>query len=208
MNEPNYFNNVSKWKRVSILEFIKNDNSYIWVEKCKLWADILIDGKKNLFSQVGIGARNAIFVITHNDSITMFDAIKYQNKHYLITQIDDLEKKYKKITAAEALLANCKFQGVEYTKDKYNRPIAQELPCISFEACFTEKYVGYTETPVSANTETILVAITPKIIDLNVGDAIEVLDESTVKNGFYIVQKVHKLDEYKNEYEVLLKDDV
>ena len=208
MNEPNYFNNVSKWKRVSILEFIKNDNSYIWLEKCKLWADILIDGKKNLFSQVGIGARNAIFVIRYNDSITLFDAIKYQNKHYLITQIDDLEKKYRKITAAEALLANCKFKGVEYLKDKYNRPIAQELPCISFEACFTEKYVGYTETPVSANTETILVAITPKIIDLNVGDAIEVLDGSTVKNGFYIVQKVHKLDEYKNEYEVLLKDDV
>lgn len=210
MSQNEYFKNISNWEKIELLTYAQDLNNYIWAwafEK-KIWADVTLDGKKNLFSQVGIGARNAIFVIRNLNKISLNHAIKYKNKYYFITLIENIDDHYKKITAAEMLVVDCKHTSIEYRLNEYNRPVENKKDTISFQCCITEKYIQYTETPVSANTETMLVAITPKVIDLNVGDAVEVLDESTVKNGFYIVQKVHKLDEYKNEYEVLLRDDV
>ncbi|MEA5085098.1 MAG: hypothetical protein VB018_13270 [Lachnospiraceae bacterium] len=193
---------IGRFERVKLLQLVKEDNVYQWQAVQGVWAEFKADGGKNLFSANGIGARNATFILRRFNGITLFNAFKYNGKHYFLTLIENLDRMYRKVTAAEIEPTICSYTPKVYSKDEYNRPTEIEGEEIIFPACITEKFVGYTQTAVTAKTEVTFVFVTPKEIVLFVGDEI-VADGKT-----YQIEKVHLLDEYKNEYEATVKGDV
>lgn len=70
-----------------------------------------------------------------------------------------------------------------------------------FEGYITEKYTGYLEEKINTISIQKYILIVPKVIDLSVGDVVVMEGEA------YNIQDTHKLDDYLNEYEIVLKKD-
>ncbi|MCI1958185.1 MAG: hypothetical protein LKJ25_01000 [Clostridia bacterium] len=189
-------------ERAGILTYVKNSNTYSWQETRKIWVRFSEDGKNNIFSSVGIGARNAVFYVRRPHKITLLNAIKYRQCHYFITLIEDIDIMYSKVTAAKIEPVECSYKPVEYEKNEYNRPVKKEGEVISFTACLTEKYTGKEVQPVTAVSSTTYVFVTPKIIELKTGNVIK------AKSLTWLIEKCHTLDRYKNEYEAITRSEV
>ena len=65
----------------------------------------------------------------------------------------------------------------------------------------TEKYVRFDSLTPQDVTETTYVLVTPKPVTLHTGEVV------TVGTDAFCVQIGHTLDPYKNEYEVVRKED-
>ena len=75
-----------------------------------------------------------------------------------------------------------------------------------FPGILTEKYVRYAPEETYAKTETAYVLVTPKLISLSPGDLVTVREGAA--EGVYNVQVCHVLDPFKNEYEIVRRQDV
>lgn len=184
--------------RINILALSRVDRVYTWEVIDTVWAKYEDLNKTNLFSKVGIGVKSAKFTIRKRN-LTLFEAIRWQGKHYFITDIVEIDRMYLEVTAAQIEPRVCIAKRITSVKDQYNRPIPSEPEIIAtFPACLVEKYLGYQQQKPQAMNEITYVLVTPKIIQLEVGDLVEIGEDT------YNVQIVHELDEYKNEYEITI----
>jgi len=189
-------------ERSTILKLKQEENKYFWANNGGVWVQVVFDGKKNLFSAVGAGVRNGVFTMRLGCPVGMENALFYRGKHYFITNIKDLDRFYMEVTAAEVEPTPCSYMERIVTWDEYNRPVEKDGETIAFPACITEKYAGFSQNSISAESEVTLVMVTPKVIDLPVGGSVQIGDKP-----FY-VEAAHNLDAYKNEYEISQRRDV
>lgn len=198
MNNPGKFN-----EKIDFMEFVKNENTFIWESKSTLWAKVEQLKGNNIFSQVGIGVKSIKFTIRKKSGLTLHNAFKWNKKHCFVTDIIDIDRMYYEVTAAliEPKICSVKRDG-EQKLDELNRPVYVSSVIITFPGCLTEKYIGYNQEKPMAVTETKYVLVVPKAIELNPGETVTVADTQ------YEVTIPHILDEYKNEYEITVKEDV
>lgn len=83
----------------------------------------------------------------------------------------------------------------------FNRPTKELKAIYDFEGYITEKYTGYLEEKINTISIQNYILIVPKVIDLNIGDIVIMEGEA------YNIQDTHKIDDYINEYEIVLKKD-
>ncbi len=189
--------------RISVLDVAKIGDTYAWEQTASTWAKAEQLKSNNIFSQVGIGVKAVKFKIRERNTLTLHNAFRWQGKHCFLTDIVGVGRMYYEVTAAliEPHICTVERTG-EPILNELNRPVYNESKTISFPGCLTEKYIGHTQGEPMAITEIRLVVVTPKVIELSVGEIV------TINNTPYTVIIPHTLDEYKNEYEIMARSDV
>lgn len=155
-----------------------------WVTLRRAWAQVEQTTKTNLFSKVGVGARDAAIVI-RRQSLTLHQALRWKGRHLFLTSITHRDRNYLDVAAALVDLVGCRSEDG-----------------VRFPGVITEKYAKWDQPePYSVNQLTY-VLVTPKGIVLQRGGLVAVMGVN------YEVQVAHALDPYKTEYEIVRTEDL
>lgn len=218
MSDINFQKKAIK-ERAELLRINNSDGVYKWEKLKSIYVDYKSDSYKNIFSASGKGSLGGKFTVRRNKTISIYDAIKFRNSFFLITQIET-EGLYSTVTAAEVNDCMCRYTERRFEKNELNRPVEIKGKELVFAACMLEKYTGFSNTDVSTEIKTQYTAITPKDIELDEGAVIECCIKDNngiwsvekeiygIKGGFYTVTNVHRMNKYFNEYELLGRTDV
>ena len=175
--------------RVELLELVETDGTFGWQVRKRTWAKAELSEKTNLFSKVGVGARQVVFTL-RRQPLSLHEAIRWRGRHCFLTSIVPDGLGHLTVSAALVDLVPC----VGCANKTPRGP--------AFPGVLTEKYLKHDqETPMATNTLTY-VLVTPKAIALEPGPLVEVAGTA------YKVTVAHTLDEYKNEYEITRKGDL
>jgi len=178
---------------------------YEWTTKRTAWMKVTPDGRRNLFSSIGIGARNAEIVM-RTQPISLYDAVEWRGEHLFLTSL--VVGDHGRITGQAALVpvTEClaRTEG-EVGRDDRNRPTIGARQEVRFPGCVTETYAAYDRDESHGVSCAALVLVAPKAVPLlKAGDLVTLGGQ---RGGPYEVQAVHGLDPYKNEYEIVRKED-
>ena len=176
-----------------------------WVAVRRAWAQVEQTDKTNLFSKVGVGARDAAIVL-RTQPLTLHNALRWKGQHLFLADITKRDRNHLYAGAALVSVVRCIGQGHTITVGAGNRPVKTETPPVTFPGVLTEKYVKYEKEDTFAKSRRGLVLVTAKPIRLREGDLVTV--QAGPAAAVYNVQACHVLDEYKNEYEVEFSRDV
>lgn len=181
---------------VSILSLTLANAVYSWAETRRTWAKAEPQSGKNLFSQVGDGAKSVKFTVRKQD-LTLHNAFRWHGNFCFLTDITELDSLHDTVTAAMIEPKTCiKLQGDDQ-QDDLNRPDESEpKPVLTFPGCLVEKYQGFQKLNPQSQVSVTYVLVTPKEIALAGGDLLK------IDGLLYSVQIVHNLENYKNEYEI------
>lgn len=181
---------------VSVLSLTLANAIYSWAEIHQTWAKTELQAGKNLFSQVGDGAKSVKFTV-RKQNLTLYNAFQWHDNFCFLTDITEIDHMYYEVTAAMIEPKTCaKLQG-DGQQDDFHRPDKSEpQPVLTFPGCLVEKYQGFQKLNPQSQMVTTYVLVTPKEIELAGGDLLKIGDL------IYNVQIVHDLDTYKNEYEI------
>ncbi|WP_130869189.1 hypothetical protein [Intestinimonas massiliensis (ex Afouda et al. 2020)] len=176
-----------------------------WVTLRRAWAQVEQTAKTNLFSKVGVGARDAAIVI-RRQKLTLHNALRWRGQHLFLTSITHRDRNHLDVGAALVEPVVCTAQSYTTRVGTGNRPEKAEQPPVTFPGILTEKYVRYEQEDTYAKARRGLVLVTPKVIELSEG-ALVTVTEGPAK-AVYNVQARHVLDPYKHEYEMDFSRDV
>lgn len=176
-----------------------------WVTLRRAWAQVEQTAKTNLFSKVGVGARDAAIVI-RRQALTLHNALRWRGQHLFLTAITQRDRNHLDVGAALVGPVACTARSYTTRVGTGNRPEKEEQPPVTFPGILTEKYVRYEQEDTYAKARRGLVLVTPKAIELSEG-ALVTVTEGPAK-AVYNVQARHVLDAYKNEYEMDFSRDV
>ena len=77
-----------------------------WTPIRRAWASITFQPKTNLFSKVGIGARDAA-VVVRRQSLTLHNALRWGDIHLFLTAIVPMGRNHLDVDAAVVEVAQC-----------------------------------------------------------------------------------------------------
>lgn len=193
-------------ERLELLELRETEiGTWEWVSTGRLWAQVEVDGVKNLFSSVGIGTRNAKLVL-RTRPLNLHQALRWKEQHLFLTGITKLDRMYLSVQAAMVEPVACLATRTEDTVGEAGRPTPAETMRLTFPGVLTEKYARYEREETHAEGETGYVLVTPKAIALKAGDLVTV-QEGPGKDKYHVTV-CHVLDPFKNEYEIACRGDV
>lgn len=191
---------------VTILDFREvSEGVWDWTPCRRAWAQIDLQPKTNLFSKVGIGARDVAMVI-RRQSISLHQAVDWHGRRLFLTAVTERNRNLLDVDAALVTMTQCKAKRTADTMGPGNRPQTADVLALSFPAVLTEKYAKYQREETFDAAETAYVLVTPKAILLEEGDLVTVTEGPAA--GVYHLTVRHVLDEYKNEYEIVRRGDI
>ena len=151
-------------ERLKLLELEETQaDTWEWVSRGRLWAQVEVDGGKNLLSSVGIGARNAKLVL-RTRPLSLCQALRWRGQHLFLTGITKLDRMHLNVQAALVNVVTCLATRTEDTVGAAGRPVAAETMHISFPGILTEKYARYEREETHAENDTSYVLVVPKEI--------------------------------------------
>ena len=187
--------------RLDILEFTEaSENTYTWQAIDRVWAKVDVGHGANIFSKTGIAAHSIKLTVHALPVLTLHHALSLASGgggHCFLTDIDRSIPGFMVLTAALIEPVDCLAERTVTTKGVYNRPVREKQDPVSFPGYLTEKWLRQTQNEPMSYSETRYVLITPKAIDIAVGELVGIGGKK------YEVVIPHTLDPYKNEYEVL-----
>lgn len=179
---------------VMTLSFDADSRRYQWLTLRKTWAQAQLSEKTNVFSRVGIGARDIVFTMRHRGDLVPGRMIRWRLGAYaeycMITAATSKDRNYDSVHAARVKLRDC-------LAEANHTPQGARFPAV-----LTEKYVGHEQLDPLAINITTYVLVCPKEITLKRGSIVE------VDGAPYQVLLGHYLDEYKHEYEIQRTEDL
>lgn len=175
---------------LEVLELLETSTGvWEWVAVRRAWAQVEQTAKTNLFSKVGVGARDAA-VVLRQQPLTLYQALRWKGQHLFLTSITRRDRNHLDVAAALVDLVECRADADEGEGGT------------RFPGVLTEKYAKWDQPePYSVNQLTY-VLVTPKGIALQRGGL------TAVAGVNYEVQAAHTLDPYKNEYEIVRTEDL
>lgn len=195
-------------ERMDVLELVRTPDGWAWRPCRRVWAGVELTGKSNLFSAVGIGAR-AAEVVLRRQCLSLHQMLGWRGQKLFLTRILETDRGWMDVDAAVVTVVDCRVRSAaDTTLGKANRPVRAEAKPVQFPGVLTERYLGnqkVDEGTYKAATDT-LVLVTPKAVELNEGNLVDILSGPAA--GIYCVDLVHRLDQWKNEYEITRKKDV
>lgn len=165
------------------------DRVWEWVPVRKAWANVALTTKSNLFSKVGVGARDAV-ILLRRQALTLHNALRWKDQHLFVSAVLEHGRNHLKVSAALV------------ETDQIHLRADSTTDAMTFPGVLTEKYVRHAqEWPMSVN-EAALVLVTPKPITLRPGCLVE------ARGYAWEVIAAHELDRCKNEYEIERRADL
>lgn len=193
-------------ERLEVLELAAVEGGWNWAPARETWAGVEVSDKSNLFSKVGVGARDATLVL-RKQPITLHNAVRWRGEHLFLTSIVEGRPGWLDVRAARVEMTRCRAASVRNGMGVGNRPVRNVRDMGDFPGVLTEKYMGYRLGETHAETERTLVLVTPKPVSLEAGDLVTLLD-GPMAGEVWNITAAHRLDLYKNEYEINRKEDV
>lgn len=181
-------------EKVEILSLIQNEETgeLAWGKTRKCWAAVDLDLQRNIFSNIGIGARGATITLRAEQKLTLHQAISWRGQFLFLTSIILAPGRDKKeVKAALCTPVDCQAD--------WDQPV----PGVRFPGILTEKYTASENEqldPYALLTQN-MVLVVPKAVKLAPGSWVKVGSDT------YHVLVPHELDEWKNEYEIQRKAD-
>ncbi|QEY34619.1 hypothetical protein FL966_05885 [Caproiciproducens galactitolivorans] len=188
-------------EQISVLELQQIGIVCGWNVKRVMFGKVEKLNKTNLFSQVGIGVKSVKFTVRKQD-LSLFNAFRWKGDFYFLTDIVEIKRMYYEVTAARIEPKICTVTRITVTKNERKNPVKRKEILLTFPGCLVEKYMGYAQQKPQAVSEIQYVLVTPKAVALKLADLVE------IEGVTYNVQIAHTLDQYKNEYEILVQKDV
>ena len=190
-------------ERVHLLTLSEQPDGCTWQKTAAFRAAVSYPKGSSLFSKVGIGVRSVQLKLRRRDDLTLHHAMLLDGQHLFLTKIDlDTDCLYQTVEAAAITPVLCSVSRKQVKTDaRHNRPTLTETKVYTFPACMTEKYLKFDSLTPQNVTETTYVLVTPKAVTLRTGEVV------TIGEDPFCVQIGHTLDPYKNEYEVMRKED-
>ena len=176
-----------------------------WAAARRAWGQVEQTAKTNLFSKVGVGARDAAIVL-RTQPITLHNALRWGEQHLFLTAITKLDRNHMSVGAALVNPAACTAARTEDTIGENGRPKTAETMRVTFPGVLTERYVRFEQEDTHAENDVSYVLVTPKAIVLRAGDLVTIQDGQAP--GVYHVTACHILDQWKNEYEISWRGDI
>lgn len=183
-------------ERLRVLE-LKHDaeaNAWRWETAWETRASAALSEKRNLFSSVGVGARDVSFTLRRRDELTPHNAILWYGRggweHCFITAVTPIDRLHDAVRCARVEVADC-------LAEANHVPTGARFPGI-----LTEKYVAHDTPDLHDINTTCYVLVTPKAVELKRGSIVE------VGGAPFHVLLGHDLDGFKNEYEVVREVDL
>lgn len=180
--------------RVLTLRHDAEANAYRWETAWETRASAALSEKRNLFSSVGVGARDVSFTMRRRDELTLHNAVAWYSRgdweHCFITAITPVNRLYDAVRCARVEVADC-LAGANHD------PTGPRFPGI-----LTEKYVSHDSPDLHDVNITCYVLVTPKAVELTNGSI------ALVGGVPYHVLLGHYLDGFKNEFEIVREDDL
>lgn len=188
--------------RIEILGYEFQGNKYFWEAEKSVWANVTEDQKINIFSNVAKSGFSTVFTV-RTQGVTPGRAIMWQDRHYIIAGIREIDKLYTEISTVCLPVYDCTryIPDPDTASDEYNRLQTLSIPDFQFQGCIAEKYLGNEISQPHTIDETQYVLLTPKAVVLNRGELV------LIGEDFYIVEICHMLDTVKNEYEISRRGD-
>lgn len=171
-------------ERSAVLELRETEEGWAWAQARRTWMSAEAGTGRNLFSAVGVGARDYSLVL-RRQRLTLHNAIAWRGRHLFLTSITPRGRGHLEVHAA-----------LVPTADVVCRRTGRRFPAV-----LTEKWSGYQREDSHGETNMGFVFVTPKAVTLRVGDLL------TSGGRVYAVETAHELDEYKNEYEAAWRGD-
>ena len=175
---------------VTILDFREvSEGVWDWTPCRRAWANLTLTTKSNLFSKVGVGARDAV-ILLRRQSLTLHNALRWKDQHLFVSAILEHGRNHLEVSAALV------------EADQIHLRADSTTDAMTFPGVLTEKYVRHAqEWPMSVN-DAALVLVTPKPITLRPGCLVE------ARGSAWEVIAAHELDRFKNEYEIERRADL
>lgn len=193
-------------EKVSVLELRETGPGvFAWMASRQTYGKVEVGTGRNLFSVVGIGARDVKIILRHQE-LSPHQAILWGGQHLFISSVVPKGRRHMEVSAAMVSVVPCKGETFKSRLGAGNRPIREKGPEIQFPCILTEKYVGYEREASHATASVTYVLVTPKAVKLSEGDLVTISEGNAP--GIYNIQKCHRLDDYKNEYEITFSRDV
>ena len=193
-------------ERLEVLELRETEPGILaWETAGRIWAQAVPSGKTNLFSRVGIGARD-VQLILRRQALTLHNALGWRGQHLFLSTIVPRGRGHLEVSAALVEPVQCVAQPWHNEKGSGNRAERVNDPPVTFPGILTEKYIRYQPGESYAKTSSVYVLVTPKLVGLREGVLVTV--QAGPAAGVYHVQVRHVLDEFKNEYEIAFSRDI
>lgn len=173
-------------ERLEVLELRETQaGAWEWVSEGRTWGQVTLSDKRNLFSMVGIGARDAQLVLRRRP-LTLGHALRWGGQHLFLTAIRPRGRGHLDVSAALVELSAC-------------RAVQDGT---RFPGVLTEKYVRFEQADPYDVNDVSYVLVTPKAVSLTPGCLLEAGGQR------WAVRTAHVLDPWKNEYELERKGDL
>ncbi len=174
-----------------------------WVPVRRIWACIDLQQKANIFSSIGVGARDASIVVWQQP-LTLHNAIRQDGRHFFLTAITERNRNQLDVKAAlcDPVTLTARPQA-RTGRNELNRPVVSQQPSFTFPGILTELYRQNAQDEIY-RTETLRrVLVTPKAVALRPGDLVQ------PGTGMpYTVRQALDLDLWKNEYVIERQEDI
>lgn len=183
-------------ERVEVLECRESaPGVWTWETVRKAWAGVTRTEQSNLFSKVGVGARDAALVV-RRQGLTLHNALRWKGLHLFLTSIIERGRNFLELHAAvvETATLTAKPQD-KLGRDDSGQPAAVPQSAFTFPGVLTERYTKNAPEEAFWTLEQQRVLVTPKAILLHPGDLVRQGGETA-----YTVRQALDLDPYKNEY--------
>lgn len=195
-------------QRLEVLELRETEPGvWTWETARKAWGQVELDAgqRKNLFSSVGIGARNTSLVLRRQE-LTLHNALRWKEQHLFLTAIIPRGRGHLDVSAALVDPVRCVAQPRRNEMGEGNRAKPVNGPTVTFPGVLTEKYIRYQPEDGYAKSTGAYVLVIPKVIQLREGSLVTV--QSGPAAAVYNVRACHVLDGFKNEYEIAFSRDI
>ena len=171
---------------LQLLTLFGDERGWDWRRDGGFWAHVEAGTGKNLFSAVGIGARDCTLRMRKRP-LSLRQAVRWGEQHIFLTAIQPGEDRgHLLVRGALVEITHC----------------VHHETGLFFPAVMTEKYLGHEQRePMAVNTLRH-VLVTPKEIVMDPGDRVEIY------GVLWPIQTVHTLDPFKNEYEIQREADL
>jgi len=186
--------------RIKILDYRLIDDVWQWVEAGGAWA--MPEYKERVIYSPYAIARPGVKLTIRRQPFTPAFALDMAGKHYVVATVEDLPtERYLVVTAAAMTPMLCVGEQPTITYDDLRRPV-YGLPQITrFYGVLSERFVNWMQDKPNAEITQTQILTVPKAIALVSGQTV------TVGTDVYAVTRCYLTDEYRNDYEVVRKED-